>query len=849
MQLTEPQKEGLEQLQNFVRGNDRFFLLTGYAGTGKTTLINSFIEWYLDNKKIVLDDLVVTAPTNKAVRVLKRMTKNSADYKTLHSLLGLKHQIDANGNEVFKRDGKTKPTLYLYGCVIVDEASMIDDEIFDMIVNEARDHKIIFVGDPAQIPPVNHFHSKPMMPDVQKKFGFEKFHLSDIIRQAADNPIIQTSMDVRTGIFERTVKDDRDENGHGVFQMNLKDRQLILDEIKNKFCGSEFSDSSDFAKVVAWRNVTVNKFNNMIRSFLYYRGVNNVVVGEKLLMNRPLLDREDNPILMVNDDIIVNDIKVESETHFKKDIKFYTCKVKRIYEDGETYTLKILHEDSQVVYDNILNGLKNIAINTKAKATRAKNWKEFYKFKNIFADVAYNYAITAHKCISKGEMICVNSKTKPQWLPIELAEPGDMVRTGKGNFKPILNKVYSGKKKEYILTTKSGHTLKASKDHRIQQFNGTCFEWVRMEDLKIGSPVCMDRNYSSYSYDELSLDKKFWYYGALLGDGSYNYPKNNINRVDLTIGKEDSYLFEQIPYEYNKYTPKNREVDIAVIQDVKLKDTLNHLGFTYADTKSKNFPPFLLECSLKEKASCIRGMMDTDGSADKDRACVRFVNTSEEIVNGLKMLLLDFGIISNKSKNEVYSKKHKQSWVLSITGSSLGLFKAIGFSLKRKQDILDGYKITNKTNTDNIPNPTIVKENIKKKIKSEKGIFIPKKDRTYWFVINKYKHLSYSNLELLNELSFTQNIGFEYGELLDSNFYFDEIVSIEEGEEVDMYDIEVEDDHSFICNGIVVHNSQGSTYNNAFICYSDIMANPQMIEAQRILYTAITRPSETLYII
>lgn len=851
MKLTDEQEKGLDQLKSFINDkHSKYFLLQGYAGTGKSTLINEFINWYQTNRGIFFDELVITAPTNKAVNVLKRLSTHAVDYKTLHSLLGLKYKITDDGKEVFEKDKYTKPTVYLYGCVIVDESSMIDDEIFQELIDTAFDQKIIFVGDPAQIPPVNHFHSKPMMKDFQDKLGFEVFTLNSIVRQAEDNPIIKTSLDIRKGTFEKTIKDDRDSEGRGVVQLDWKvNKDKIYELLKENFCGPEFNKDSDYAKVIAWRNKTVKGFNDLIRSFLYYENVNRVVVGEKIIANRPILDNESKPLVFVNDDLVVVDLEVEEEKFYGKTIKYYNAKVEKLHSKKERVTLQIIHEDSDVSYENVLKSLKTIAIQSKPNM-RGKSWGNYYKFRDNFADVSYNYSITAHKCISKGEMIITGTETKPQWIPIENVEIGDMVRTGNGNFKRVSNKWNSGEKEEYVLVTKSGRKLKSSKDHKLMQFDGEDFIWKPLGELNVGQYVCIDRSYSKLE-ERIDTDWKYWYYGAILGDGSYNYSKKNENRIDLTMHKDDSYLFSNIPYVFKQYFPKNRNIEIACIHNKELKNELTHLGFVYDENRTKIFPGFFRECSLGQKASIIRGLMDTDGSASSDRNVVRFVNVSESIVDGLRDLLLDFGIISNKVNNKPSSNNHKVAYTLSITGSSLENFrKYIGFELKRKQQILENYDISLKTNTDNIPNCEIVKSNIKSYIKENRGIVVPNKDRTYFNILDIYKNLSYDQLEALKELSESQDIDFKYDSLLYNRFYFDEILSVEKsGNFVEMYDIEVEDDHSFICNGMVVHNCQGSTYNKAFVFYSDIAANPNMIEMQRILYTASTRPSDTLFIL
>lgn len=853
MKLTEKQENGLKLLKEFIEAPTYggFFLLKGFAGTGKSTLINEFISWYVGNRKKLLDDLVITAPTNKAVRVLKNMSKfkGKVEYKTLHSLLGIRPRIDENGKEVYEKDPKVQSTIFNFGCVIVDESSMIDDYIFDILISESSDIKIIFVGDGAQIPPVNHVHSKPMMLDVQQELKIKTFVLDEIVRQASDNPIIKVASSIRNGSFTREYVDNRDENGFGVFQMNNKNKEEVYNILKETFCSKEFSKDADYAKVLAWRNSTVNSFNNLIRNFIYYKGVNKIVEDEKIIINRPIMEGKDKVLLFVNDELIVTKLKLRSDSFYHKSIDYYECKAVKV-DNGAEFTLKIIHENSEKVFEGLLNSLKTVAL-SKSKKDRSKAWKSFYDFKDIFADVSYNYALTAHKCISGSEKVCVGSEKHPKWVSMKDIQVGDLVRTGNGNYKPVINKIYTGKKLEFILTTRSGHTIKTSKDHKFKQFNGNDFIWTTMNNIKIGDYLCIDRNYSSMLEIDLETDYKYWFYGALLGDGSYNYTGKNLNRIDLIMSKEDSYIFQKIPFYYKKYSPKNKNVDILCIHNKKLKDELTNLGFIYDKNKIKKFPKFIYSLSLKEKISIIRGLMDTDGSVSpRSKQNIRFVNISEDIIDGLKTLLLDFGIISIKSKNKVYKNTHKQSYTLSITGSNLLKYKKyIGFELDRKKKILDTYEFKNKTNIDNIPYPEIVKSNILNTLKENNGYVYPNKHLVCGRILNSYSNLSYYQLDLLEKLSSNQNIKFDYDNVLNSNYYFDEVISIEIGNETDMYDIEVEDDHSFICNGIVVHNCQGSTYNKAFVCYSDIILNQNIPEMQRILYTACTRPSETLYIL
>lgn len=405
IELTELQASALDELKAFCRKDNKsnYFLLSGAAGSGKSTVINEFINWYIDNKSIILDDVVVTAPTNKAVRVLKRMSVHDkeVEYKTIHSLLGLRPKIDENsGKEVFEKDPSVKATLFNFGIVIVDECSMIDDSLFNQLIESADEQKIIFVGDKAQIPPVNHFHSRPMTKTVQKDLGFTIFELTEIVRQSLNNPIIELATSIRKGTFKRNISSKLNLDGEGIFQLDPKDKDRIFNLIKEKFVSSEFSRNSDYAKILAWRNKTVDQFNELVRSFIYYKGVNKIVVGEKLILNRPVVDDLNKVILYVNDDLVVTNVTVTTKKIYDKELKYYNAEVSKLedFVPGKPgkHNLCILHEESYARYDDMLKTLKNVALTSK-KESRGLAWKKFYEFKDNFNDVSYGYAITTHK--------------------------------------------------------------------------------------------------------------------------------------------------------------------------------------------------------------------------------------------------------------------------------------------------------------------------------------------------------------------------------------------------------------------------------------------------------------------
>lgn len=173
------QSAALKQAQAWARsrGGPQIMRLFGFAGTGKTTLARELAEG--------LDGTRFCAPTGKAALVLRK--KGCKNARTVHSLIYKAQQDELTGRITYRLD-KDSPVLGA-PLVIVDESSMVSEELGEDLASFGT--KILALGDPAQLPPVggDGFFTK----------GTPEIMLTEIHRQAADNPIIAMSMSVRTG--------------------------------------------------------------------------------------------------------------------------------------------------------------------------------------------------------------------------------------------------------------------------------------------------------------------------------------------------------------------------------------------------------------------------------------------------------------------------------------------------------------------------------------------------------------------------------------------------------------------------------------------------------------------------
>jgi hypothetical protein len=385
--LTEEQSIIFKEITEMPLNNFSQILLTGYAGSGKTFLVSKIIEQLLFKNKHL--NIAITAPTHKAVRVLRDSSSISEDsnrvsFITLHSLLALKRVITNEGKEVFKEVfGGSE--INQYEVVLVDEVSMLDNELYNSLIFQAEINNImlIFIGDRGQIPPVNGGESILFKSKLDKSYNLTK-----IIRQGSDNPIIGLAEKVRSNKkFEK--KNIIDKNKNGVIFLKLKTEEPLLNVYFNSL---NFKKNPNFVKVLSHRNSAVKYYNDMIRTLIYGEGCGMLCVGEKMVCNKPILNIKNQVLLNNNDEFEVVSFVLKQE---KRAYDFWYYSVD-IINDGRKLTINILAEKSFDSFAKEVKRLKTIA--EKAKVMTKRNaWSKYYKLLERYADVNYNYALTIHK--------------------------------------------------------------------------------------------------------------------------------------------------------------------------------------------------------------------------------------------------------------------------------------------------------------------------------------------------------------------------------------------------------------------------------------------------------------------
>lgn len=383
--LTEDQAIAYGAILERLENGARFTTLRGYAGTGKTYLTGKLIDALTGTAQMVY----VTAPTHKAAAVLRqKIVRRDVSIQTIHSFLGLKLVQDGKGGYVLRRDwGVEVPTR---GIVFVDESSMVGDTLWEHIEHSPEHLQWVFIGDPAQLPPVNEENS-PI-------FEIEGFALTDVVRQAAGNPIIELATEIREATNAAAVpirQVFRDGIGIGTTRL----QEDFVARAVHAFQSEGFHEDSTYARVLAYRNRVVNEYNREIRRRLYGSEADRFVEGEWLVAAETW-SQYGKPVLINSEEVRVNRVREASasllvrsrdQTLFGDDTSWKVWELD-VQGRGDVFerTILVLHEIEQARYEKAIYAARQ-------KAYGGGGWDLFYSLKEAFARVEYLYAMTVHK--------------------------------------------------------------------------------------------------------------------------------------------------------------------------------------------------------------------------------------------------------------------------------------------------------------------------------------------------------------------------------------------------------------------------------------------------------------------
>lgn len=264
--LNDQQKNALVAIDRFINSDEHTMTVSGFAGTGKTTLmevVKKRYSWKINPKTNTYYRIQFAATTHKAAGVLRM--KVMSKVHTVNSLFGIMvetnldvEDYDANNKKNTKGEDKLKPD----SVVIIDEASMLSVTNYNDVISKCDELgcKVIFIGDPAQLAPVNE-------DEISIVFRAEHpmIELTDIER-TDDDAILKESMAVRETGHYSYQSDYKD--GRGVRYVNLKDGQALSDTFETHIPG--LKTDPNWFRVLTYTNTNVEKLNATIRAKLGY---------------------------------------------------------------------------------------------------------------------------------------------------------------------------------------------------------------------------------------------------------------------------------------------------------------------------------------------------------------------------------------------------------------------------------------------------------------------------------------------------------------------------------------------------------------------------------------------------
>lgn len=276
--LTQDQENLVKNLSNFIfhREDCNIFILDGYAGTGKTTIISALIKTlpYYNIRTELL------APTGRAAKVLSNRSLQQA--YTIHKKIYYTQTDNYSNISLKLKENKNHHTLY-----IIDEASMIgegDNLLSDLFsyVKSGVKNKVILLGDKAQLPPVGNNESFALNPDYLRQRFFEPieyYQLTQVVRQALQSGILKNAANIRWALNNKLQLP--------IFKtQNHKDFKRIESIDFEDTLVNQYRQIGEKEVVVVTRsNFAANQLNQYIRNRILEKE-NIIDIGEKLMSIR-----------------------------------------------------------------------------------------------------------------------------------------------------------------------------------------------------------------------------------------------------------------------------------------------------------------------------------------------------------------------------------------------------------------------------------------------------------------------------------------------------------------------------------------------------------------------------------
>lgn len=424
--FTPSQEIALERIDAFMKMritgdvNSRVLVIRGSAGTGKSTIVKYAFEELIEKDRENLDKDVSTFDmfSNPEVvgvalahKAKNNLSKSIHICKTFASFFGMKESHGDEGQRTFEIDPFMKKSALCKSplkAVVHDEASMYDFNMVKICLEETnRNTKMIFMGDPNQLPPINTVGDEDS--PVFSMFT-NVIYLDERVRQTEGNPIIELS-----DVFIEEIRSGQ--NVKRVLEA-MKNSRMVNDtgfqSVRYREYREHYKSKNDYmeAKIIAYRRDTVQKFNVTTRNFIHNNPTELYIPGEIVYMNDTFMQEDKTtgaygePIseyyYCYNSDeykiLRVEEGAKEGVDVFKI---YFDASERNDLENIESPHFVVVRPQGMAKYKEVHNYRRKAAIEASS-FDKKKKWKYFYDFKNKFADCSYGYALTGHKAQGSG---------------------------------------------------------------------------------------------------------------------------------------------------------------------------------------------------------------------------------------------------------------------------------------------------------------------------------------------------------------------------------------------------------------------------------------------------------------
>lgn len=816
-EFTDEQKECIK-----FGSSKNVIAITGSAGTGKSTVARALLNLY--KGRYGIDTCALSGKAS--VRITEATGYESS---TIHRLLGL----SPNG-ALFNKDNPLPSDV-----VLLDEATMVNGEIFLSLLKAIKTgSKLILLGDVKQLTPIG---SCQVFADILNSKGvIPVFELKTIHRQAQRSGIIPLSLQVSN------------------------QKQFI----NGGFCGTQvLGELQDMELIIGSEGIV----NNIMNSFEeQYKETQDIMETQILI---PVKTNGDISCYNLNNKVqqLVNPrIFVADEPYFESQIdKEHKYKIyvgDKVINTKNNYKCVLANSDNDYGYEekiSVFNGnlgiVKEVGKNYCIVDFIGIGVVKFSKADMRALELAY--ACSVHKCLPKNTLIYTDKGIKQLG---ELDNGADV-----GEFKRMTNniKVYNGqclespshfynngKDKCNILTTKKGYEITATLDHRLYVLNeeGNIVEKT-VQDISTSDYLLIRKNQNIYgNRDKTNLvepkvrhnAKKYnvptelnedfgEFLGLMLGDGTIFKKGNGIRLLKHSKDVVDRFReLVSILFGYEGKTTQSRcdayECTISSSYIAKVIEQIKELL-----PNNKEVPKMILESNQSVQCAFLRGLFE-DGYVRIKNGKFDYIELTlkdKSIINTVKVMLLNMGIVPT------IKNRHNYSSLYLYKREAMKYAKLIGYINKNNENKLAYcFEETNRCSKITYPYITKIVNNMLKRYNIE--LDQPLRGNIYREI--RKNHISDTMLlRLLQTLErdYSSTTEYQYLNYILDSFVIDKVSNIS-SVETETYCLTMPKTHSFVQDGILGMNCQGSGFNNVII---GIDYNAFKLLNTEMLYTALTR--------